>query len=101
MAISARFPPSVEAQLVNFCIDQGKSKSEVLVSAVTQYLRSNAAATPIKSQLPKPVDEASPVYTAFESSGFIGKGSLGVPLHGSATNARVADVAKQKISQRR
>ena len=101
MAISVRFPPSIETQLVNYCIDQGKSKSEVLISAVTQYLRSNTASPPIKPKPPKPVDEASAIYQAFESSGFIGKGRLDSPQHGSATNTRVAEMARLQIGKRR
>ena len=101
MAISVRFPPSIETQLVNYCIDQGKSKSEVLISAVTQYLRSNTATCSVQPKPPQPVDEASAIYQAFESSGFIGKGRLDSPQHGSATNTRVAEMARLQIGKRR
>lgn len=100
MSVSVRFPPRVEEELVKYCISQSMTKSEVLIRAVTQYLGSNDASAGQKS----PADarqKASPIYQAFDASGFIGKVASGLPKHASATKERVGEMARRQIAGRK
>ena len=100
MSVSVRFPPRIEEELVKYCVSQSMTKSEVLIKAVTQYLGSGDARAGLKPAAAATQD-ASPIYQAFDASGFIGKGASGQPKHASATKERLADVARRQIASRK
>ena len=96
MSVSVRFPPRIEQELVKYCASQSMTKSEVLIRAVTQYLGSIDARAGLKSSADA-TQNASPIYLAFDASGFIGKAASGQPKHGSATKERVAEMVRHQI----
>ena len=100
MSISVRFPPRIEEELIKYCVSQSMTKSEVLIKAVTQYLGSGDARAGLESSAGATRD-ASPIYQAFDASGFIGKVASGQAKHASATKARVAELARRQIASRK
>ena len=100
MSVSVRFPPRIEEELGKFCVSQSMTKSEVLIRAVTQYLGSGGARAGLKP-LAGATRGASPIYRAFDASGFIGKAASGQPVHASATKERVAEMARHQIAARK
>jgi hypothetical protein len=100
MSVSVRFPPRIEEELVKYCVSQSMTKSEVLIRAVTQYLGSNDARAVLKPSADA-MREASPIYQAFDASGFIGKVASGQPKHASATKERVAEMAQRQVTGRK
>ena len=99
MSVSVRFPPRIEQELIKYSVSQSMTKSEVLIQAVTQYLGSEEARAGLKG-LPGAKQVASPIYQAFEASGFIGRIAAGQPKHASATKERVAEMARRQIASR-
>lgn len=99
MSVSVRFPHRIEEELVKYCVSQGMTKSEVLIRAVTQYLGSGDVRAGLRSTAGATRD-ASPIYQAFDASGFIGKAASGQPKHGSATKERVAEMVRHQIGSR-
>ena len=99
MSVSVRFPPRIEEELATYFISQSMTKSEVLIKAVTQYLGSGDARAGLKGS-PGAKPAASPIYQAFDASGFIGKVASGQPKHASATKERVAEMARRQIASR-
>jgi hypothetical protein len=100
MSVSVRFPPRIEEELVKYCVSQSMTKSEVLIKAVTQYLGSDDARAGLMPSAGATRD-ASPIYQAFDASGFIGKVASGRPKHASATKERVAEMAQRQIAGRK
>ena len=100
MSVSVRFPPRIEEELVKYCVSHNMTKSEVLIRAVTQYLVSGDTRAGLKA-MPGAKQGASPIYQAFDASGFIGKVASGQPKHASATKERLADVARRQIASRK
>ena len=102
MSVSVRFPPRVEEELVKYCVSQSMTKSEVLIKAVTQYLGSGEVRAGMKGSPGSPATKraASPIFQAFDASGFIGKVASGQPKHASATKERVAELARRQIASR-
>lgn len=100
MSVSVRFPPRIEQELVKYCASQRLTKSEVLIKAVTQYLGSGEARAGLKSS-DGATRGASPIYQAFDASGFIGKVASGQPKHASATKERVAEMVRLQIASRK
>jgi hypothetical protein len=96
MSVSVRLPSTVEQRLVSFCVRQSLTKSEVLIQAITDYLGQQEA-----DALPGPDDDnskpVSPIFQALSAGGLIGKVALGEPNHPSATKARVAEIARERI----
>ena len=99
MSVSVRFPPRVEEELVKYCVSRSMTKSEVLIKAVTQYLGSGEVRAGMKGS-PRAPRAASPIFQAFDASGFIGKVASGQPKHASATKERVAELARHQIASR-
>ena len=102
MSVSVRFPPRIEEELVKYCVSQSMTKSEVLIKAVTQYLGSGEVRAGMKGSPGSPgsMRAASPIFQAFDASGFIGKVASGQPKHASATKERVAELARRQIASR-
>ncbi len=102
MSVSVRFPPRVEEELVKYCVSQSMTKSEVLIKAVTQYLGSGEVRAGMKGSpgSSRAQRAASPIFQAFDASGFIGKVASGQPKHASATKERVAELARRQIASR-
>ena len=100
MTVSVRFPPRIEQELIKYSVSQSMTKSEVLIQAVTQDLGSVEARTGLKG-LPGAKQDASPIYQAFEASGFIGKIASDKPKHASATKERVAEMARRQVASRK
>lgn len=100
MSVSVRFPPRIEEELATYCVSQSMTKSEVLIKAVTQYLGSGDARAGLKPSAGAAQD-ASPIYRAFDASGFIGKVASGQDKHTSATKERVAEMARRQIASRK
>lgn len=99
MSVSVRFPPRIEEELVQYCVSQRMTKSEVLIKAVTLYLGSGEVRAGMKGS-PGATRAASPIFQAFDASGFIGKVASGQPKHASATKERVAELARRQIASR-
>ena len=99
MSVSVRFPPRIEQELIKYSVSHRMTKSEVLIKAVTQYLGSVEARAGLKG-LPGAKQVASPIYQAFEASGFIGRIAAGQPKHASATKERVAEMARRQLASR-
>jgi hypothetical protein len=73
MSTSVRFPHRVEEELASYCAAAGVTKSQVLLEAVSQYLKQ--AQTPAIAALAP----ASPVFRAFEQAGLVGQGAVDAP----------------------
>ena len=100
MSVSVRFPPRIEEELVEYCVSQSMTKSEVLIKALTQYLGSRDARAGLKPSAGAAQD-ASPIYQPFDANGFIGKVAPSQPKHASATKERVAELARRQMSSRK
>ncbi len=97
MSTSVRLPERIELALANYCQFQQVTKTQVITTALSQYLSANDAAAQANSPELPPVKETSAVYDAFNKAGLIGAVGADMPLQPSMSNARVRAFVQQRL----
>jgi predicted DNA-binding protein len=99
MTTSVRLTPEIEQDLARYCQSKGITKTQVMSDAIVDYIAKDKAYSK-KAANEKLDDEPSPIYKAFAASGLIGGAPPSHQHNSSATNARVREVAMQRIRSR-
>ena len=100
MTTSVRLTPQLERSLSDYCKRRGVTKTEVMSSAIVDYIAKHESFLVDPANDFKAAD-ASPIYSAFTKSGLIGTNQKEAAANGeSATKARVREVVRAQMIRR-
>lgn len=102
MSTSVRFPDRIEQELSSYCVARGITKSELLTTAVTQYLINDKVWAQLKAR-DAVKKQRSRIFHAFEAGGLIGVSTAGSVAREvgtqSADKELVRRVARARLSR--
>lgn len=101
MNTSVRLPLMVEEALATYCVERKLSKSEVITTALSHYLREHGSGGDAARDGGAVIAaEPSPLYEAFSRSGLIGAVGAGQARSPGATNQRVREQVRARVQQK-